>query len=203
MIKAIIFDFGGVVYKERWDLVLQELRKIDKRITLESFKTVFHQRWDEYKVGLLEKTVFWSNVLSHLGLENSENDILKISSIFSKIWATCEKSMIQIIKELKKNYLIFGLTNSCYENEERLVNDKKVLALFEKVYLSHREAKKKPDQEAYLNVLEENNLLAKECVFVDDKQQNIETAQILGMNSVLYKNPKQLKRELKKIGLNI
>ncbi len=203
MIKAIIFDFGGVVYKDRWDLVLQELRKIDKGITLEEYKTAYNQRWDEYKVGLLEKTVFWSNVLSGLGLEDSENNILKMSSIASKAWGICDKSVIQIIKELKKYYLVFGLTNSCYENEESLVNDKKVFALFEKIYLSHREAKKKPDQEAYLNVLEENNLLAEECVFIDNKQQNIETAQILGINSVLYKNSKQLKIELKKIGLNI
>ncbi len=203
MIKAIIFDFGGVVYEERWDLVLQELQKIDKRITLEKFKTVFYQRWDEYKVGLLEKTVFWSSILSYLGLENSKNNILKISSSFSKIWATCDKSIIQIIEELKKNYLVFGLTTSCYENEERLVNDKKVFALFEKIYMSHREAKKKPDQEAYLNILKENNLLAEECVFIDNKQQNIKIAQILGINSVLYKNPKQLKIELKNIGLNI
>jgi len=200
MIKAIIFDFGDVIYQERWDLVLQGLQKIDKRITLEEFKIAFARRWNDYEIGLLERAVFWSDVLTNLDLRNSQNNIFKISSSFSRIWEDHNELIIKIIKKLRKNYLIFGLTNSCFENEDRLNNDKKVSGLFKKIYMSHKEQKKKPDREAYLNVLEENNLLAEECIFIDDKQRNIRISQSLGIHSLKYESPQQLKKELKKLG---
>ena len=37
------------------------------------------------------------------------------------------------------------------------------------------------------------------AVLVDDKKVNIDAARKLGMNAIWYKNPKQLKRELKKL----
>jgi putative hydrolase of the HAD superfamily len=51
---------------------------------------------------------------------------------------------------------------------------------FDKFYLSHEINMRKPDIAIYEFVLEDNNIKAKECVFIDDTTKNTESALDLG-----------------------
>ncbi|MCI1732642.1 MAG: HAD-IA family hydrolase [Prevotella sp.] len=43
---------------------------------------------------------------------------------------------------------------------------------------------------------------AAECVFIDDKPENIEGCKTVGMNGIVFKNSNQLKHELDKLLLS-
>ena len=47
----------------------------------------------------------------------------------------------------------------------------------------------KPEEKAYLTVLKESNLKPEEVVYFDDKDENIEAAKALGLNSFKYESP--------------
>ena len=59
---------------------------------------------------------------------------------------------------------------------------------FHKAYFSHRTGYRKPDPELFKIVLEENNLLPQETLFIDDTYKNLPPAQALGIQ-VLYLEP--------------
>ena len=54
---------------------------------------------------------------------------------------------------------------------------------FEQFYLSHEINFRKPDSEIYEFVLNENNLIADETLFVDDLKENTDAANTLGIHT--------------------
>jgi len=57
----------------------------------------------------------------------------------------------------------------------------------------------KPDAEIYLHLLNSFNLQAEETVFIDDRQDNIEAAEKLGIKGIRFTSPGQLKEELRNL----
>jgi HAD superfamily hydrolase (TIGR01509 family) len=66
--------------------------------------------------------------------------------------------------------------------------------LFEKVHYSHLVGKRKPDADFFLQILEENNLVPAETLFIDDSPQHLVTAQQLGIQTYLMKAPDTIQK---------
>ena len=45
-------------------------------------------------------------------------------------------------------------------------------------------------------MLERLKVKANECIYIDDREVNLEPAKKLGMKTILFRNAKQLKKEL-------
>jgi len=95
----------------------------------------------------------------------------------------------RFIKKLaeEKNYKLILLSNT---NENHIEYIKKQVPFFEKFkdcfdafYLSQEMGMRKPDPEIFEFVLEENNLKAEDCLFIDDTSENTKTADILGFHT--------------------
>jgi len=56
-------------------------------------------------------------------------------------------------------------------------------ACFDKFYLSHEINMRKPDATIFEFVLNENNLKAQDCIFIDDTPENTASAMDLGFNT--------------------
>jgi putative hydrolase of the HAD superfamily len=54
----------------------------------------------------------------------------------------------------------------------------------------------KPDPAFYQILIDKYDLVPSECVFLDDLEANLETAQKLGIHTILVKNHEQAKAEL-------
>ena len=59
----------------------------------------------------------------------------------------------------------------------------------------------KPDPAIFRLLLEKVGRAANECLLVDDAPQNIEAAKQLGLETILFRSPEQLRTELRKLGL--
>ena len=62
---------------------------------------------------------------------------------------------------------------------------------------------KKPDQAIYQLALQITQRGPEECVFVDDRDLNLECAVTEGMHTVHYDSPGQLRGELVGLGIDI
>ena len=65
-------------------------------------------------------------------------------------------------------------------------------AFFSSCYLGLR----KPDQAIYSRALEITQRPAAECVFIDDRAENLEGARQVGMRTIHFQTPAQLRAEL-------
>ena len=63
-------------------------------------------------------------------------------------------------------------------------------------YVSYQLGLRKPDPEIYLAVLEHLGVAAQRCIFIDDRQENCEAANALGMTGLLFTDVSALRAEL-------
>jgi putative hydrolase of the HAD superfamily len=74
------------------------------------------------------------------------------------------------------------------KNEE--TNWDRFCGIFTKVYLSCRVGMRKPNEDIFLKVLNDNNLNASKTLFIEDSIQHIETANKIGIQTLfLQPNP--------------
>lgn len=48
-----------------------------------------------------------------------------------------------------------------------------------------------------MSIFKEYSLCADECVFIDDREENVTSAQALGMKGIVFKSYEQAREELK------
>jgi 2-haloacid dehalogenase len=77
------------------------------------------------------------------------------------------------------------------------------LELFEDVVVSGEERVAKPDPRIFEIVAERGGLSLSECVFVDDKPENVEAARAAGLDGVLFVDDGSLRGELRERGLPV
>ena len=111
--------------------------------------------------------------------------------------------MYDLLSTLKRNgYPVYGLSNWSSKVYETMQNFPHIFSLLDDRVLSCEEHLLKPEADIYLRALERFGLKAEECVFVDDKQANIDGCRAVGIDGILFKGTDDLRKELLKRGIN-
>ncbi len=182
-IKNIIFDLGGVLINLDATSTKQCFGENITTFLGQDVNPLFFDILCKYERGEITSDVFRK--------KTSEIFNFSISNeIFDKCWNAMIGDMpanrIAMLRELKKKYNLFLLSNTnsihCdYFTKQDYWDD----GFFTKTYYSHVVGMRKPEQEIFNFVLNENNLLPNETLFVDDTKDNILAARELGINSLL------------------
>ena len=196
-IKNIIFDLGGVILNLDYIKTENEFKKIG----VLHFKELYNQKkqtvlFDDFEKGKIKPEDFISS------FKESEN--LKIKEIdFINAWNAMLLEIpiekLEFIENLKKNYKIFLLSNTNeihikkFENDLRKKNIlKQFYKCFDKIYYSSRMGKRKPDENCFNQVLEDNELSPENTLFIDDSIQHIEGAKKAGIKTFHLENNKSI-----------
>lgn len=82
-------------------------------------------------------------------------------------------------------YRLYGLTNWAAETFS-LVRGKRIFSILDGMVVSGEEGLLKPGPEIYRTLLARYSLQAGECLFVDDRQPNVDGARAVGIDAVLF-----------------
>jgi 2-haloacid dehalogenase len=128
------------------------------------------------------------------------------------IWAWSDRSeemiggeiagTVEVLGELvKAGVPCFALTNMEAETYPLRRERYGFLSWFDGTVVSGQEGVAKPDPEIYLRLLDRFGLTASATLMIDNTGENIESAAGLGMQTLLFRSPGQLRRELAAAGL--
>ena len=198
MITTIIFDWGGVLTKGRWTkrLVCLFAERIKK--TVEEIFDPIDNVVVKLDVGSItvEQATEEINKITELDLTTDE-----VYDIFGNA-INPNSDTINLLSTLNKTYKLVMLSNNDEITTRTLRKDHKdLLDLFDKIYLSWEYKIRKPDEKFFNLPLRELNLKPGECVFIDDKQKNIDAAEKLGIKGILFEDTEQLKEDLKRLSI--
>ena len=198
MIKNIISDIGNVLFE------FDTAGFIDKNIEAEDKEKFFDLIFGSDNWQLMDK--------GDLSFENAREYFLSVypkyknilNKLFDSSLTLClnmNNNNINILKEYKeKGYNIYYLSNMSVETFQ-CINKK--TDFFEKTCIggivSAYEKMIKPSEEIYKLLLNRFNLKARECLFIDDNLNNVNSAIKLGFNSFQLKNMNDMRFELEKI----
>jgi len=192
MIKAIAFDFKGVVMPgpiAEW---------AEKNLTHDD---------DKYKL-LIESSRKWD--VGEIPLEEAYQIMSQITGVASnKIWETffenkpLNEEVIEIIKNLKKHYKIGLFSNHIGELVRKILYKHQITDLFDEILISSEHRKKKPDPKFFKILLIVMGVKKDDIIFIDDSSTNVQAAISLGIKAIFYKNPQQLIIDLNELGISL
>ena len=199
MIKTIIFDWAGVLTVGRYTRSILNILEKREGASLNKIYSQFDDLIVKMGMGDVSFQEFVNSVNNKFGIKIKESEMF---DVFGKAIIP-NKEVIDIAKGLQARYNLILMS----DNEETTVKilkkeHKEMLGLFKKLYFSYELGIKKPDPKFYKRVLEDSNLNPSECVFIDDKEKNIESARKFGINGILFLNINQLKKELLDLGVS-
>lgn len=185
MIKNVIFDIGRVlVTYEPYEYVLSY--GYDVQTSKKICNIVFEdKRWIEKDRG----TISDKEYLNALITENP-NYTDKIKIVYNN-WLTMVKPIketVDFYMDLKnKGYKIYLLSNFS-TSYDKVESENKFLQIADGKIISYRFKTIKPEKKIYELLLSTYNLIPQECVFIDDREENIIAAQDLNINGIVFKD---------------
>ncbi len=200
-IKNIIFDLGGVLIDWNPDYVFLKVFKGDKLKLKEFYEKVCTFEWNE-------------NQDAGYPLDKATEDRIKIFPeyedqirMYYGKWEEMIggeiKEVVTILKNLvrENNFRVLALTNWSAETFPIALKKFDFLHLFEGIVVSGTEKTRKPFSDIYEIILNRYNLIATESIFIDDNIRNIKAANKFGIKTIHFKDPLQLKTDLKISGI--
>jgi putative hydrolase of the HAD superfamily len=198
MIKNVIFDVGGVLVDFRWRALMADLgMSIERQDEFE--KKVFGSKWwaeldrgalaEEYVVGKLRESI--SEHIDAFELIWANQEYLVESFDYSPIW------MDELKAKGLKIYLLSNYPKSIFSLHEEKGKFNFIDRIDGKV-VSGFVGMAKPDEDIYRCLVDKYGLKTEECVFIDDREENIQTAKALGMKGIVFKDYEQARAELER-----
>jgi len=172
----------------------------EKKFSAKKLESIFYiPEYKKFSVGEINETKLISSFLRQ---KNISLDVKTYIQIFKKGIETIE-GMEDILKSLSKKYFLATLINEGSEWANYKLDVSDFRKFFKKNFISGDLKVAKPNPKIYKIVLETLKIKPKECVFIDDEKENCETAEKLGIKSIIFENPLQLKKELATLTINI
>ena len=201
---TLIFDFGRVLVDYDFDRFFAVLRA-DYRVSEAAFAEFM-------QVVLAEET--YSSLDRELIPFARQVDMLKqqhpacaelfeaFDSRFQEVVTGEVPGMHQLLGELRSSgYRLCGLSNWSSKVYETMRNYSEIFSLLHGRVLSCEEHLLKPEPEIYRLALDRWGLNAEECVFVDDKQANIDGCQAVGIKGIRFAGCTALRRQLRLLNI--
>tara|TARA_Y100000310_G_scaffold200887_1_gene200985 strand:- start:4757 stop:5359 length:603 start_codon:yes stop_codon:yes gene_type:complete len=200
MIKAIIFDLGGVVFHPDWKS-MNEMMGEEIGISIFLDKDL-RQIYDyETMVGKTSMEDVFKIIIEKNNIDISVEDAIRIYKKSYEKFSLFDENIIKLIADLRKKFKIYALSNTNLIHKQ--VNEEKGLfENFDDIFMSYDLKMRKPDENIFKEVLKKVELKSEECVFIDDNPENIEVARGLGFKGIKFENYEKLISSLKKTDLN-
>jgi 2-haloacid dehalogenase len=199
-IDTIIFDLGGVLID--WDprYLYRKIFKTEEEVTwfLENICT---SEWNDKQDG--GRT--FQEATDELVAKYPDHEI-PIRAWYDRWQETIPgpvNETVEILKHFKDNptHRLFALTNWSAETFPWALNTFDFLHWFEGIVVSGIEKTRKPFPEFYHILFDRYNIDPRRALFIDDNIKNIEGGKALGLKTIHFQSPQQLRTELRQGGL--
>ncbi len=190
MIRAVLFDFGGVISSSPFEAFAH--LESERGLPADFIRTVNATNpdtnaWAKLERGEVDLETFgslWSDEARALGHE------LDGRSVLERLAGEIRPEMVEAIRTCGTKYKTACLTNN-FTRAEAILSDEvaEVYSLFDAILESRVLGVRKPDPRFYELACEALAVEPDECVFLDDLGVNLKPARALGMHTIKVTDP--------------
>ncbi|MBU2914805.1 MULTISPECIES: HAD family hydrolase [Reichenbachiella] len=193
-INTIIFDLGGVIINLDEQATVRAFAELSGKpiaqvVEMYQVSDVFKR----YEMGLISSVEF-RTAIRQLMETDATDDV--IDQAWNAMLGEIPMARLDFMLQLQKEYsvLILSNTNEIHETAFNQilaeVSGKASLHDFaHEVYFSHRLHLRKPNADIYEEVLRQSGKSANECIFLDDKPENLKGAASVGIHTMHITTP--------------
>jgi FMN phosphatase YigB (HAD superfamily) len=180
MINAIIFDFGDVFINLEKETSIEEFKKLG----LDGPNEDLIAQNDLFEKGKITELQFIATFQKYIP-DASVEDIRKA---WNSLIGDFPLYRLEFLQLLATKYRLFLLTNTDsihidhFEHKAGMSFYSDFYRCFEKIYYSYEMGMRKPQPEIFTTILKKHDLSPKRTLFVDDKKDNTDIAEELGLH---------------------
>ena len=188
--KLIIFDMSGVLTNEEEAPFVIRIAE-ENSLPVEEFRIRYDELIKKAEISEITGEDVWNTLMKeynfNMDIGRIEKEMVPMKYFFSGV--------LDLVKELKKKYKVVFFTNynKFYWD---LILKSLDFSIFDKGFVSYELKTRKPSHEGFKIILKEMNCDAKDALFIDDSEKNVNSAIELGIKGIHLKNPKDLRKEL-------
>ena len=196
MAKTIIFDLGGVLVNLDWDKVCAPLTDLSS------------QTYDAVMAEIQNGPIVELSMLGHLTPGEFHQALCaKISADipfdpFIDIWngiLSADDDMASFVAELGSEHSLALASNTDAIHLAFARENFSVMGTFQQFFLSYEMALLKPDPAYFHHVLYGLWASPENCVFIDDRPENVRSASNIGINGLVFESIGKLKSDLESV----
>lgn len=197
-IRAVLFDFGGVIAEEGFQEGLYAIAAkfgLDKK---RFFQLASEAVYDSgYVTGIGSEKDYWNEVRKHSGIMASDAELQQeiLSRFVPREW------MLEIVRGIRRQGLKTAILSDQSDWLDQLEARHHFFQYFDAVFNSYHLGKTKRDPTIFNDVLEALKVNAEETLFVDDNINHIDRATAAGLQTCHFEGRADFTRRLQELGL--
>lgn len=197
--QALLFDLGGVLIDIDFERVFKVWEPISK-LSLEEIRTRFgfDQTYQQHERGEIGASEFYGHLSAVLQLEKDHPDIARG---WDAIFVGEIAETTAMVRAIRGSLPCYGFTNTNAAHMavwSRLFPD--VVNAFDKVFASHDIGLRKPEKAAFDHIANSISVPVKSILFFDDSLENINGANVAGLQTVHVRSPADVRQALQALG---
>ena len=183
---SIIFDYGGVLVHHQSDADQARMAQV-LDVPGEQFTELYWANRLDYDKGVVTAAEYWLDIGRHAKTKIDPAKIDELTDIDTESWMRFDEVMWSWISDLRKmGKPLAILSNMPSDLGEALKTSPDRLTHFDQVTLSYEVHSIKPEPLIYEHCLEGLGTTPERTLFLDDRIENIQGAELLGIHAMQF-----------------
>ncbi len=197
-LDTVVFDIGNVLIDWNPRYLYRKIFSSEEEVE-EFLSTVATPEWHlEQDRG---RAIREATALLKSRHPRYEREIEAYYGRWSEMFGGSIDGSVSVLRDLReRGHTLYALTNWSAETFPHARRNYHFLEWFEDIVVSGEEGMIKPDREIYERLIERTGLDPAASAFVDDREENVRTAEELGFAGVVFREPAELEKELSRLG---
>lgn len=171
--KAVVLDMYGVIVKQTGDDFVPYVQRTFPDLS----PAEIYAPWLKADVGELTSLDVWKTIGFTGDLEKIEKDYLDTIEL--------QDGFMEFISAVRRKYKLAVISNDSSRWSRYLRDKFDINKYFDVISISGDLKMQKPDARIFLLTIEKLGVKAEDCLYVDDREGNLEAAKKIGMNAVM------------------
>jgi putative hydrolase of the HAD superfamily len=197
----VISDLGKVILYFDNDIFFRKIAA-HSRFSLEEIKELAGKHFGlvmDFDRGKMEPRQFYREVIHRFEMEIPFQTFCEIySDVFSP-----NPPVLGIFSRLRSKYRLVLLSNTDALRFGFIRENFPGIFIFDAYVLSYEVGYVKPHPQIFRTALERAQAEPSQCLFIDDREENVEAAQRMGLNTILFTPQTDLEKSLRDFGLSL
>jgi len=200
-VTAVFWDVGGVILSNGWDRAARAEAAKKFGLDWEDFQDRHELASPAFETGQITLDTYLQRSVFYRKRAFTREEF--VAFIFAQSEEFPESRAILSALAQTRKYLLATINNEPRELNIRRIEQFNLRREFEAFFSSCFVHIRKPDEAIYRLALEVTQRRPEECLFIDDRALNLESARQMGMRTIHFENAAQLRQDLQANGVTV
>lgn len=200
-ITTLFWDIGGVIMTNGWDHNSRHQAVAKFQLDEVDFRDRHDLSFPAFDAGNISLNEYLDRTLFYRPRPFSREDFIAFMYAQSKEYPASRAVLDSVTKSAR--YFVAAINNEPLELNNYRIENFDLRRNFQVFFSSCYVHSRKPEEMIFRLALAVTQRAPENCLFIDDRPLNLESPRRLGINTIHYQNPEQLRADLAKFGVEV